>query len=296
VSIALTLSVTAAALVLFVFEWLPADVTALGVMVALMVLGLVSPEEGIAGFSNSATITVMAMFILSAGIARTGALQQASQLLAKWGGKTLQQQLLAMGLIVGPISGLINNTAVVSVFLPVIEDFCQQHQISPSKLLMPMSFATIMGGMLTVVGTSTSVLASGLSEKLGYGEFSIFQFTLMGAAIFMVGLTYLTFVAPALLPKRRTANGLSQQYGLKDYVSEVVITPRSSLVGQTLNATQLQRRFDVDVLELIRNDNHFPQPLGDRSLLAGDVMLVRGGRHDLMKIRETEGIEILPDV
>ncbi len=295
-SIALTLGVTAVALVLFIFEWLPADVTALGVMVALMVLGLVSPEEGIAGFSNSATITVMAMFILSAGIARTGALQRASELLIRWGGKTLQQQLLALGLIVGPISGLINNTAVVSVFLPVVEDFCQQHQISPSKLLMPMSFATIMGGMLTVIGTSTSVLASGLSEKLGYGEFSIFQFTMMGAAIFVIGLTYLTFVAPALLPNRRTANGLSQQYGLKDYVSEVVITPRSSLVGQTLKDSQLQRRFDVDVLELIRNGTHFPQPLGDRSLLAGDVMLVRGGRHDLMKIRETEGIEILPDV
>ena len=295
-SIALTLGVTAVALVLFVFEWLPADVTALGVMVALMVLGLVSPEEGIAGFSNSATITVMAMFILSAGIARTGALQRASELMTRWGGKTLQQQLLAMGLIVGPISGLINNTAVVSVFLPVIEDFCQQHQLSPSKLLMPMSFATIMGGMLTVVGTSTSVLASGLSGKLGYGEFSIFQFTLMGAVIFVIGLSYLTFIAPLLLPNRRTASGLSQQYGLKDYVSEVVITPRSSLVGQTLKATQLQRRFDVDVLELIRNGNHFPQPLGDRSLLAGDVMLVRCGRHDLMKIRETEGIEILPDV
>ncbi|MEO1590016.1 MAG: SLC13 family permease [Cyanobacteria bacterium J06632_22] len=295
-SIALTLGVTAAALVLFIFEWLPADVTALGVMVSLMVLGLVSPEEGIAGFSNSATITVMAMFILSGGIARTGALQRASELLTRWGGKTLQQQLLAMGLIVGPISGLINNTAVVSVFLPVIEDFCQQHQISPSKLLMPMSFATIMGGTLTVVGTSTSVLASGLSEQLGYGAFSIFQFTLLGAAVFMIGITYLTFVAPMLLPQRRQANGLSQQYGLKDYVSEVVITPRSSLVGQTLKASQLQRRFDVDVLELIRNGNHFPQPLGDRSLLSGDVMLVRGGRHDLMKIRETEGIEILPDV
>ncbi|MEM6351748.1 MAG: SLC13 family permease [Cyanobacteria bacterium P01_D01_bin.14] len=285
------------ALVLFIFEWLPADVTALGVMVALMVLGLVSPEEGIAGFSNSATITVMAMFILSAGIARTGALQRASELLIKWGGKTYRQQLLALGLIVGPISGLINNTAVVSVFLPVVEDYCQQHQLSPSKLLMPMSFATIMGGMLTVVGTSTSVLASGLSLELGYGEFSIFQFTLMGAVIFVIGLAYLIFVAPALLPHRRTtANGLSQQYGLKDYVSEVVITPRSSLVGQTLQASQLQRRFDVDVLEIIRNGNHFPQPLGDRNLSAGDVLLVRGGRQDLLKIRETEGIEILPDV
>ena len=134
IQILMTLGVTAVALVLFIVEWVPADITALGVMVALMVLGLVSPEEGIAGFSNSATITVMAMFILSAGIARTGALQQASSWLIQWGGKTCRRQIFALGLIVGPISGLINNTAVVSVFLPIIEDFCQQHRISPSKL------------------------------------------------------------------------------------------------------------------------------------------------------------------
>ncbi|MEO0351877.1 MAG: SLC13 family permease [Cyanobacteria bacterium P01_A01_bin.15] len=297
IEILMTFGVTAVALVLFVVEWLPADITAFGVMVTLMVLGLVTPQEGIAGFSNSATITVMAMFILSAGIARTGALQQASNLLIQWGGKTCSRQIFALGLIVGPVSGLINNTAVVSVFLPIIEDFCQQHRMSPSKLLMPLSFATILGGMLTVVGTSTSVLASGLSDQLGYGDFSLFQFVELGAAVFVVGLLYLTFIAPMLLPNRDTASSnLSQEYGLKDYVSEVVVTPRSSLVGKTLQSSQLQRRFDLDVLEIIRNGNHFPQPLGDKSLCAGDILLVRGGRQDLLKIRDGEGIEILPDV
>ena len=297
IEILMTLGVTLVALLLFVVEWLPADITALGVMVALMVLKLVSPQEGIAGFSNSATITVMAMFILSAGIARTGALQQASTWLMQWGGKTCRRQIFALGLIVGPISGLINNTAVVSVFLPIIEDFCQQHRLSPSKLLMPLSFATILGGMLTVVGTSTSVLASGLSEQMGYGEFSLFQFVELGAAIFVVGLLYLTFIAPMLLPSRdMPGSTLSQEYGLKEYVSEVVVTPRSSLVGQTLQNSQLQRRFDLDVLEIIRNGNHFPQPLGDKSLCAGDILLVRSRRDDLLKIRDGEGIEILPDV
>ncbi len=297
IQILMTLGVTLVALILFVVEWLPADITALGVMVALMLLGLVEPQEGIAGFSNSATITVMAMFILSAGIARTGALQQASNWLLQWGGKTCRRQIFALGLIVGPISGLINNTAVVSVFLPIIEDFCQQHRLSPSKLLMPLSFATILGGMLTVVGTSTSVLASGLSDQLGYGAFSLFQFIELGAVIFVVGLLYLTFIAPLLLPSRDVSDSsLSQEYGLKEYVSEVVITPRSSLVGQTLQSSQLQRRFDLDVLEIIRNGNHFPQPLGDKSLCAGDILLVRGRRDDLLKIRDGEGIEILPDV
>ena len=117
----------------------------------------------------------------------TGGLQKASTWLTQWGGKRPSQQILALGIIVGPMSGLINNTAVVSVFLPIVEDFCQQHRISPSKLLIPLSFATILGGMITVIGTSTSVLASGLSADLGLGEFSLFQFTALGLITFLVG-------------------------------------------------------------------------------------------------------------
>ncbi|MGB3292383.1 MAG: SLC13 family permease [Phormidesmis sp.] len=296
-SIALTLGVTAIALILFTVERFPADITALGVMVALVLLKQVSPQEGIAGFSNPATITVMAMFILSAGVARTGVLQNASSWLIQWGGKRLSQQIMTLGIIVGPMSGLINNTAVVSVFLPIVEDFCQQHRISPSKLLMPLSFATILGGMITVIGTSTSVLASGLSNDLGLGEFSLFQFTALGVITFVIGLAYLAWVAPYLLPNRKVDDrGLSQRYGMKDYVSELVITPRSSLVGQTLQSSQLQRRFDVDVLELLRDDTHFPQPFADKTLEVGDILLARGGKQDLLRIRESEGLEILPDV
>ncbi|MEL6938745.1 MAG: SLC13 family permease [Cyanobacteria bacterium J06598_1] len=296
-SIVVTLSVVAIALILFIIEKFPADITALGVMVALVLLKQITPEESIAGFSNPATITVMAMFILSAGVARTGILQQASEWLIQWGGKTLSRQIIALGLIVGPMSGLVNNTAVVSVFLPIVEDFCQQNRISPSKLLMPLSFATILGGMITVVGTSTSVLASGLAVNLGFEEFSLFQFTGLGIITFVIGLAYLAFVTPLLMPNRQVDDrGLSQKYGMKEYVSELVITPRSSLVGKTLRASQLQRRFDVDVLEIIRNNTHFPQPLADKTLAVGDILLVRGGKQDLLKIRESEGLEILPDV
>ena len=296
-NVAITLGVLAVALLLFIVEIFPADITAIAIMVALILLGQVTPEEGIAGFSNPATITVMAMFILSAGVSRTGALQRASDLLTQWGGKRLPQQVIALGVIVGPISALVNNTAIVSVFLPIVEDFCQQHRISPSKLLMPLSFATILGGMMTVIGTSTSVLASGLTGELGLEEFSLFQFAPLGAITFAIGMAYLAFIAPYLLPSRQIDDsGLSQKYGMKDYVSELVITPRSSLVGQTLNSSQIQRRFDVDVLEIIRNDTHFPQPLADKKLEVGDILLARGGKQDLLKIRESEGLEILPDV
>lgn len=297
-TIFLTLSVVVLTLISFVGEWLPVDITAIAVMVMLMLLGLVTPEEGISGFGNSATITVMAMFILSAGIARTGALQVVSDLLIKWGGKNTTQQIFALGVIVGPMTAFINNTAVVAVFLPIVEDWCRKQDISPSKLLIPLSYITILGGMITVIGTSTNVLASGLSEQLGYGAFSLFQFTTLGIITFIIGLAYLAIAAPRLLPRRKAPNSdiVSRDYGLTDYVSEVLITPGSSLVGQTLRASQLQRKFDVDVLELIQNGNKFPQPLADKVLQTGDILIIRGGRECLLKIKDQRGIDILPDV
>lgn len=295
--IALTLIILVVSLIAFAVEWLPVDLTALAITVVLMLLGLISPEEGISGFGNSATITVMAMFILSAGIARTGVIQVVRDFLLKWGGKSPRRQIIVMGMIVGPITAFINNTAVVAVFLPIVEDWCKKQNISPSKLLIPLSYATVLGGMITVIGTSTNVLASGISQKLGYGEFGLFQFTALGIITFVIGLIYLAFAAPRLLPDRKAPSGdFGQDYSLKDYVSEVIITPRSSLVGQTLRSSGVQRKFDISVLELIRDGAHFPQPLADKVLAAGDILIVRGSREDLLKIRDERGLDIVPDV
>lgn len=296
--ILLTLLVLGLALICFVAEWLPADITAIIVAVALMALGLVTPEEGISGFGNSATITVMAMFILSAGITKTGVIQIIRDFLIRWGGKHPSRQIFVMGAIVGPITAFINNTAVVAIFLPIIEDWCRKQKISPSKMLIPLSYATVLGGMITVIGTSTNVLASGISKQLGYGEFGLFQFTGLGIITFLVGLVYLSLVAPRLLPARRQLQStlIDQEYDLKDYVTELIIAPRSALIGCTLRSSALQRKFDVDVLELVRDGSHFPQPLANKVLLAGDILIVRGTREDLLKVREEKGLNILADV
>jgi di/tricarboxylate transporter len=296
--ILLTITVIIGALVLFVVEWLPIDITAILVTVVLMILGLVSPEEGIAGFGNSATITVMAMFILSYGITRTGIIQIVRDWLVRLGGENSTQQIFVMGIIIGPITAFINNTAVVAVFLPIIEQWCQQRKISVSKMLIPLSYITVLGGMLTVIGTSTNILASGLAKKLTGQEFSLFQFTALGGITFFIGLVYLGTVAPRLLPDRRPANAgnVADSYLLKDYVTEIIIPPRSSLIGQTLRESEIQRKFDIDVLEIIHNEDHFPQPLADKMLSIGDILIVRGGREDLLKVKDERGIEILADV
>ena len=297
-SIYLTLAVVVAALVCFITEILPVDITALCVAVASIVLGLVTPEEGIAGFGNSATITVMAMFILSAGITRTGVVQIFRDLLIQWGGTSVSRQILVMGLLVGPISGFINNTAVVAIFLPIIEEWCKKRDVSPSKLLMPLSFVTILGGMITVIGTSTNVLASGIAKDLGYGEFRLFQFTSLGIVTFLVGLAYLAFIAPRLLPNRKdlTSDRVSEDYGLEDYVTEVIVKPSSKLVGKTLRSAQLRRDFQVDILEIIRHGERLPQPVAERIVGADDILMMRGKTEDVLKIRTEQDLDLLPEV
>ena len=295
--IVLTLATVGLAFVSFIAEWLPVDMTALAIMVVLMLLKLVTPQEGISGFSSPATITVMAMFVLSAGIARTGALQAVMNILLRWGGKRPSRQVLTLGLLVGPISAFINNTAVVSTFLPLVETWASKLGISASKLLIPMSYLSILGGTVTVVGTSTNVLASDLSEQLGYGTFPLFLFAPVAGLAFLMGLLYMAIVAPRLLPDRRpdAVDSLAQRYQLRTYVSEIAIAPNSSLVGQTLRSSSLQRQFDIDVLEIIRNDIHFPQPFADKPLQVGDILLVRGNREELLNIKREKGIYILPE-
>lgn len=296
--IALTLGIIAFALVAFVAEWLPVDLTALVISVVLMLVGLVTPEEGISGFSNVATITVMSMFILSAGVSKTGVIQLVRDFLLRYGGKHISRQILVMGFIVGPITAFINNTAVVAVFLPVVEEWCRKQGMSPSKLLIPMSYATIMGGLLTLVGTSTNVLASSISQQLGYGAFGLFQFTQLGIVVFLIGMIYLALIAPRLLPARQDpySDVMNEGYGMRDYVSELVITENSSLVGQTIRSTEIQRKFDIDILELLRNGSHFPQPLANKPLKAGDILIVRGSKEDLLAVRSQRGMEIEPDM
>ena len=296
--IILTLSVLTLALIAFIFEWFPVDLTAIMVAIVLMLLGLVTPEEGIAGFGNTATVTVMAMFILSAGVAKTGAIQVVRDLLLKWGGKNTFQQIIVMGTIVGPISAFINNTAVVAIFIPIIEDFAKKQGVANSKLLMPLSFASILGGTLTLIGTSTNILASSLSARLGLGEFKLFQFTQLGIIVFIIGLVYIAIAAPKVLRNRHGGkNGrLSEEYEIKDYVTEVVVARNSTLIGQTLRESEIQRKYDVDVLEIIHDGVHFPQPIADKKIRSGDILLVRGSKDVLIQLKAERGIEILPDV
>jgi di/tricarboxylate transporter len=291
------------ALVLFATERFPVDVTAILVMVLLMVLEpwtQISPQEGISGFSNPATITVLAMLILSTGINRTGLVQLIGRKMAAFAGTDRRKQLAATVGVTGPVSGFVNNTPVVAILVPVIADLAHEGNTSPSKLLMPLSFASMLGGTLTLIGTSTNILASDIVAQLGAESpdlelhaFGMFEFTQLGVVVFAVGALYLVTVGVRLLPERIPADeDLVEEYALQEYLADVVVPANSPLIGQTVEEALGEDDLDIDVLQLIRYGEQFDEPLARKEIHENDTLRLRTNRETLEGIMNAEGLAL----
>jgi di/tricarboxylate transporter len=289
------------ALVLFVTEWLPVDVTAILVMVLLMVLGpdgvvnltRISATEGISGFSNPATITVLAMLILSAGISRTGLVQLLGRRMAAFAGEDRDRQLLATIGVAGPVSGFVNNTPVVAILVPVVTDLAHAGKTSPSKLLLPLSYASMFGGMLTLIGTSTNILASDVSGRLIGRPFSMFEFTGLGAIVLLVGSLYLLTVGHRLLPERVPVDeDYVEEYAIGEYLTEIVVEPDSPFVGRAVDSVLDDPEFDADVLQVVRDGEEFIEHVGDMRIRAGDHLRLRADRATVETLVARETIRL----
>jgi di/tricarboxylate transporter len=287
-------AITALAFALFASELVPVDVTALIVMFALMVLEpwtQVSIEEGVSGFSNSATITVLAMFILSAGISRTGAVQKIGVRMAAFARGDERRQLLSVLGVAGVPSGFLNNTPIVAMLIPAVSDLAREGGTSPSKLLIPLSYVSMFGGMLTLIGSSTNLVASNVSARLLDHPFSMFEFTGLGAIVFVTGALYLLVVGHHLIPERIPPGGrLLAEYGMAEYLTEVVVEADSPLVGQTVSA--VDEEFPHDFVQLIRNGEGFIEPFTENTLQAGDALIVRASVDAFRGLTSTEGLSI----
>ncbi|WP_435346015.1 SLC13 family permease [Haloarchaeobius sp. HRN-SO-5] len=291
------------ALVLFATEWFPIDVTAILVMVLLIIFEpwtQISPREGISGFANPATITVLAMLMLSTGINRTGIVQLIGRRMAAFAGTDRRKQLAATVGVSGPVSGFVNNTPVVAILVPVINDLAHNGKTSPSKLLIPLSFASMLGGTLTLIGTSTNILASDIaaqlgaeSPELGLHAFGMFEFTKLGIIVFTVGATYLMTVGVRLLPERIPADeDLVEEYAIQEYLADVVVPANSSLIGQTVEEALGDDELDIDVLQLIRYGERFSEPLARKEIRENDTLRLRTNRETLEQIMDTEGLTL----
>lgn len=289
------------AVILFVTEWLPIDVTAIAIMVTLIVLEpwtQITPAEGISGFSSSATITVLAMLILSAGISQTGVVQIIGRRISSFAGDSLNKQLLATIGVAGPASGFVNNTPVVAILVPVISDVAHKGKTSPSKLLIPLSFASMLGGTLTLIGTSTNILASDTAARLAgeYPElhaFDFFEFTVLGVIVLITGSIYLLTIGHRLLPERvPVEDDYVEEYEIADYLAEVVVRDHSPLVGKTVEAAIQEAETDADILQLIRYGERFTEPLARKQIHAGDTLVIRASRDTLERLADADDLAI----
>jgi len=306
--------VVLAALVLFVTEPVPVDVTAIGVMVALLLIqpasaalatvGLLGepivlfadyPADALSGFSSEATLTVLAMFILSDGVQRTGVVQRLGARIASFTGDSMDRQLGATIGVVAPISGFINNTAAVAILLPMVTDLAERGGTSPSKLLLPLSYASMFGGMLTLIGTSTNILASELSGRLIGRSFTMFEFTQLGIVVSIVGTAYLLTVGRWLTPERiKPRQDLTEEFEMGEYLTEVVVREDSPLVGQQVRRALEETDFDIDLIQLIRRGEVFLEPLGPKQIQPGDVFAIRTDRDTLVELLDVEGLDVVP--
>ncbi|MGM0558830.1 MAG: SLC13 family permease [Myxococcota bacterium] len=288
------LAIVICAVVLFVLEPIPVDMTAMAVLVSLVILQPwtgISPAEGVSGFSNPATITVLAMLILSEGVRRSGVVQLLGNWLSKIAAKGKKRQLAFTIGLAGPLSGFINNTPVVALMIPMVTDMAHRGKLSPSKLLIPLSYASMMGGMLTLIGTSTNLLASDLSGRLIGRSFSMFEFTQLGAVVLLVGGAYLMLVAPSLLPERvKPREDYLQEYDVGAYLTEVQFTSQSPLIGTTVGDFVEDSGLELDVIAQIRGDESFSQPVSNKEIRPDDIFVVHASRGTLKRILNMEGL------
>ena len=283
--IAFVLGLTIVAVVLFVTEKFSTDVVAVLVMVVLLVSGILTPAEGFNGFANPATVTVGAMFVISAGLFRAGAVNFLGRGLRRLARRSSTLMVLVMMLGVGSLSSFLNNTATVAIMIPVIMVVAQRVNTSPSKLLMPLAFASLLGGMCTVLGTSTNILASSMAETAGLEPLSMFEFSRLGIIFFAVGVIYMMTIGRKMIPEHRTSGDLTRSFGLGDYLTELQLSDKSQLVGESLESAPLLEEFDIEVLQIIRGKDLL-RPTPKTVLREHDLLRVKGDVSTINELKE----------
>ena len=284
------------AIVLFVTEKLRPDMVALLILGALMLTGILSPEETVRGFSNPATITVGCMFVLGAALERSGALSPLSSIIARLGkGRPLILVLVLM-VTVGGASAFISNTAVVAVFLPVVMIVARDERMSVSKLLIPLSFASQFGGVCTLIGSSTNIVVSSISANAGYGAFGMFEMTPLGIVLFGTGIVLMLAVGYWILPARKEPGEAIDEYALRGFLAEVEIRPESPLIGRSPLDPAVEAQLGMEIIGIIRGSHRLLVLMVTDVIREGDLLLVEGPVERLLKVRDKEGIDLKGDL
>lgn len=282
-----------ATLYLLITETISVDLTAIGLMVLLVVSNILTPKEAVLGFANPAVITVAAMFVVSKGMMRTGGVEFLGRKIVKIARSNLNAALAVILFTVAVASAFINNTPVVVLFIPVVMTMCCDLGLSPSKFLIPVSYASILAGTCTLIGTSTNIIVSDLSNDFGYGEIAMFELAIIGVPIAFLGILFLLVAAPRLLPNLSNPICQLQDSGHRKYLAELGIPEKSSMSGADPIEYFQKKYSEVEVVELISHSQIY-HPLRDkRNISPGDTLLIKSSLNDLVGILHDEDV-VLP--
>jgi len=288
--IALTLLIIVGALILFATEKLRVDVVALLVLISVGVLGLIPEKELFFGFSNSAVITVWAVYMVSGGLFKTGVADAIGRGILKIAGVKEPRLIASIMLTVGVLSAFMNNVGATAMLLPAVVGISRQTKIAVSKMLIPLAFASLLGGAMTLIGTPANILATDILAERGLPTFEFFEFTPMGIVVLTTGVLYMVVLGRRLLPVREGALGKEDAYNIRDYVTEVRVSPVSSLIGKTLLESRLGQDYDLTVLALQRENGNQPRLRRDTVIRMGDLLVVESSASDLMTARQSLGL------
>jgi di/tricarboxylate transporter len=290
--IGLTLAIVLSALLLFATEKLRVDLVALMVLLAVGLLRLVDPEEVFNGFANPAVITVWAVYIVSGGLFKTGVADSMGRVIHRLAGDREGRLIATIMVTCGVISAFMNNVGATAMLMPALVGISRRTKIAVSKLLIPLSFSSLLGGAMTLIGTPANILATNILADRGLTTLGFFDFTPMGIVLLTTGVLYMVLVGRRLLPERVGAQGRQNVYRLRDYVTEVRVSTTSPLAGQTLLDSRLGRDYDLTVLGLERDGDCLDQIGRDTIIQKDDLLTVEGSADNLVEAREALGLVI----
>ena len=282
--------------VFFIMEILPIEVTAMGAIGALLLFDVLSWQEAISGFSNPAVITIGAIFIMSRALVKTGFLEVFADFLARKGGNQKWLTIFIFLLTVSIISGIINNTAAVAIFIPLAIDLCQRFRISPTKVLLPLSYAAIFGGTLTLIGTSTNLIVSSVMEEFKMVPFSMFEFTKLGIIFLVLGSLYNMIISQWFMPSRSIISSLTRKYHMGSFLTEFKIGEDSPLIGHSYGEMEITQKYNLQVYKIIRDSNNIRFNLHNIIIREGDIFLVQINVKDMLKFKDDMKVLLLSDV
>lgn len=293
--VAVTLSLLLVACVLFVIERIPVDIVTILLVIGLILTGTLTPAEGFSGFGNDIVITIAGLFILTGGLVKTGVLDLVGRRLHKIsGGHEFRLTVLVM-LVAAACASVVESTTTTAMFVPVVLGLCERARVPPSKLMMPLALGAILGGTCTLIGTSTNLAVSGALPRYHLPPFTMFELTPVGVAIVFAGMLYMLLVGLRLLPRRGASDSLTEQYHIREYVSELLVPGDSPLVGRTLAEADLGGELDLTVIGVLRGTQGRLAPGEDLSIEAEDSLLVQGRIEDILRVKSETGIEIKAD-